>query len=153
MRIVLQSCILFFFSTVPLAAQNEDLREEQIESFKRKATLIPPSPENSLHIIEAVDGMMRAIRERDMSRAYFAFTSKEFRRVTSLSSFTQFVKGSPVLEKNKSLSTTKVLTYENHAVYYAVGIAQDGTVSPIKYDLIIENGNWKILGIQLNVKP
>lgn len=150
---VLQSFILFFFAAFPLAAQNGDLRQEQLESYKRKATLVPPSSENSLPIIDTVDGMMRAVREKDMSRAYFAFTSKEFRRVTSLSAFTQFVKNAPVLDKNKSLSTTKILTYQNNAIYYAVGISQDGTVTNIKYDLIIENGNWKILGIQLNVKP
>ncbi len=152
-----KSLVLICFAAGKISAQDEIpkdvLESEQIESFTRKAGLLPPSAESSLPIIDTVEGMMRAIREQDFTRAYFAFSSKEFRRVTSLDSFSHFVKTSPVLIKNKTISTTKILTYGNNAVYYAVGVAQDGTAVNIKYDLIIENGSWKILGIQLNVKP
>lgn len=139
--------------TTSLLAQNGNLRQEQTESFRRKAGLFPPSPENTLPIIDSVDGMMRALREQDVGRAYFAFTSPEFRRVTSLTDFNRFVKSSPALSKNSTLSTTRVLTYENNAIYYAVGVAQDGTTTNIKFDLVQQDGNWKVLGIQLNVTP
>lgn len=99
-------------------------------------------------LTEAARDQLSAIRSHDYARAY-SYTSNEFKRATSLEVFEKFVNSYPVLNDNKDS------TFSNRQIENGIGIisgsleAKDGTVMPVTYQLVNENGKWKILNIDI----
>lgn len=112
-------------------------------------TLYPPSSEDVQPLIEVVEGHFRALRERDISRAYFSYTSKEFRRTTSLSDFTRFIKNSSFLEKNKTIVTLQAHIDKQGGYYRGIATSVDGEAREVLINFSQEDEDWKIRGIEL----
>jgi TM2 domain-containing membrane protein YozV/Na+-transporting methylmalonyl-CoA/oxaloacetate decarboxylase gamma subunit len=99
-------------------------------------------------ITEAARDQLSAIRAHDYAKAY-SYTSNEFKKATTLEVFEKFVNSYPVLNDNKDS------TFSNRQISNGIGIisgsleAQDGTVMPVTYQLVKENGHWKILNIDI----
>ena len=98
----------------------------------------------------AVEGQLYAIAQGDLSKAYYAYTSRKFRKATSLEEFTRFIH-----------------TYQDYWPHYTfdwnqytttAGLANiEGILySPLQkkwlkvdYHLIQEENHWRILSIKL----
>lgn len=139
-------CILLFsfLLWMPLGAD-----DEKLQSLQERLSLHPPSQEDYVPLLEAIDSQLEAIRLHNYERAYFFYTSKDFRVKTSYHDFNQFVRANPVLLDNKSLTTTEVSINKNIGYYKGVITSTKKDVNTIHYELIFENDAWKILGIQI----
>lgn len=108
-----------------------------------------PQDERSKEVFEVVEKQLQSLRTGDYSKAYLTFTTKEFRKQTSLDSFKQFIKNFPVFSKNKTLTLNEI-HFENQVVSLkGVLTSLEDETYLVEYELIKEDGRWKILGIQI----
>ena len=99
--------------------------------------------------VKTVEKQLSLLSAGDISGAY-ALSSGEFKNATSLEVFTAFVKQYPSLSKNKSHTFTERSVENNQGTIKGSLTAEDGTVTPIIYNLVKENGEWLILNIDIN---
>ncbi|MBS0286634.1 MAG: DUF4864 domain-containing protein [Proteobacteria bacterium] len=97
-------------------------------------------------VANTVKDQLSAIRSGDYTKAY-SYTSTEFQKNTSVDEFKKFIETIPALKDNQSLSINdRSFQNENGSVKGTI-TSKDGMTIPIEYQLIKENGTWKILGI------
>ena len=136
--------------------------------IKQSDELLPASPSNSpivappketptefsvtqnLFIEQVIRDQLEALRGNDYSKAYFAFTSVDFQKSVSLPTFKLFIQ------------TNRLLAMPTH--FEIDGITYDGVLAKVKgkisdayggmarveFDLIQENGLWKIRRFDLS---
>lgn len=97
----------------------------------------------------AVQHQMDAIRAGDVEKAYTVYTAAEFKSTTTMDDFKNFVNHFPALKENKSISINEREVKDNDGYVDATLTAMDGSMLPIQYRLIKEDGVWKILGIRV----
>lgn len=90
---------------------------------------------------------LAALRAHDYSKAY-AYTSTDFKKITSLEAFKKFVISNPVINNNKDFEYTY---FEIDGVGIISGTleAKDGSKIFMTYKVIKERGEWKIDKIDL----
>lgn len=132
---------LFFLIGVPL------LEGQQQENSYLTLSAVPN--EDGDQLVEVVDAFFRALREQDIPRAYFFHTSKEFRRNTSLSDFTRFIKYSSFLEKNKNMIPLQAHVDKQGGYYRGIATSTTGETRELFINFGQEEGDWKIRGIEL----
>jgi len=136
------SLLAFLFLTTFSLADNAALQD-----LENRLLLHPPSKDDYAPIIETVEQQLSAIRVSDYDRAYYYYTTDAFRQRTTYPDFQRFVKGNQVLINNKSISQSAVSSDKNYGYYRGLMTANDGTIRTIQYQLVIENGYWKIQSI------
>lgn len=104
------------------------------------------------HLVDVIDDQLQALREHQIDKAYFDFTSKEFQRTTSFNQFKNFIEAYPVFENNQSAHFSQRSIEHNVATMKGQLTTQDHLKNPIEYKLTKEGGKWKILTIRL-LKP
>ena len=98
--------------------------------------------------VDVVDHQLAALREKDIDKAYYAYTSKEFQKENSLDQFRTFVEAHPIFFHNQSAHFQK-RTLQDHLGKITGHLTSDEHMNvPIKYKLIKEDGKWKILSIR-----
>lgn len=100
-------------------------------------------------LVETADGQLAALRQKNISRAYYEFTSKDFRTTTSFEAFQEFVKSHPALARNESANFGERTIENNVGKLYGTLTAKDGTITPIEYKFVKEEDKWKILTMRL----
>ena len=104
------------------------------------------------NLVDVVDNQLEALRHNDVSKAYNAYTSKEFKEATSLDQFSTFVQAYPVFLNNQSAHFTQRSLEHNIATLKGNLTSNDHVNTPIEFKLIKEDRKWKILSIRL-LKP
>jgi|GEM_PF-2398357 len=107
--------------------------------------------------VDVVDHQLEAFRHQDISKAYYAYTSKDFQTATRLDQFRQFIEAYPVFLNNHSAHFTQ-RSIEDHIGTLKGNLTSiDHVNTPIEYKLIKEEDQWKILSIRLlkgeNIPP
>lgn len=102
--------------------------------------------------VDIVDHQLEALRQHDISKAYYDYTSKDFQAATSLDQFRNFIESYPVFLNNQSAHFTQRSIEHNIRTLKGNLTSHDHVNTPIEYKLIKENNKWKILGIRL-LKP
>lgn len=100
-------------------------------------------------IVKVVNEQLVYLRKGDIEGAY-NLTSGDFRKATSLEQFKKFVSSYPSLFQNKSASFTQREIKNNMGHIEGTLTAMDGSRTPVKYDLVKENNEWRILYIELS---
>lgn len=100
-------------------------------------------------LVDVVDNQLRALREQDISKAYHAYTSLEFQQSTSFEQFRNFVKAYPFFLNNQSASFTQRSIKNNVGTLKGKLTTTDHLTIPVEYQLIKEDGKWKILNISI----
>lgn len=103
-------------------------------------------------LVDVVDHQLDAFRKQDISKAYYNYTSKDFRAATSLDQFRNFVEAYPVFFNNQSAHFSQRSMEHNIGTLKGHITSQDHVNTPIEYKLIKDDGKWKILSIRL-LKP
>lgn len=103
----------------------------------------------SSDVKKTINNQLAAIRAEDAVLAY-SYTTKSFQEITSLESFTKFINTYSGLRNNKSISYKERKTKDNIVYVKAILISRGGSETPIRYQLIKENGHWKIQGLIIN---
>jgi Domain of unknown function (DUF4864)/zinc-ribbon domain len=101
--------------------------------------------------MDVVNGQLKALRQKDIARAYYGYTSKEFQTATSLDQFRNFTKAYPVFFNNQSAHFIEYTMDQNSGTVKGNLIDNNQEITPIEYKLVRE-GKWKILSIHL-LKP
>ncbi|MBX3576591.1 MAG: DUF4864 domain-containing protein [Rhizobiaceae bacterium] len=100
-------------------------------------------------LVEPVERQLAAMKAGNMEAAY-AETSEAFQQATPMDAFIAFVDQNPILKDTASHSFT------NRSINNGIGVLEGqltsstGGVVPVAYQLVKENGVWKIQHIQLN---
>lgn len=121
-----------------IAAAESEVKapDQQTEKSKRNAQ-------------EALDAWMRSLRNRNVSQAYYSFTSKEFRSLTDLTAFKTFLQTYPSLSRNVSFKIQSVAYHDNMVQIVTLASSLTKEDNKVDIQLIFEDGAWKIRGIQV----
>lgn len=103
-------------------------------------------------LVDVVDNQLSALRENDISKAYYNYTSKDFQAATSLDQFRSFIDAYPVFLNNDSAHFSQRTIEHNIGILKGTLTSQDKVNTPIEYKLIKDDGKWRILSIRL-LKP
>lgn len=134
---------LFLFSVLLHAKQPAN------DIKTKKAELKSSWNINSEKLFDVIESQLKALRAKEIDKAYNDYTSTEFRKNTTLESF------KAMISKFKSFSNNRL--FQSHSFYVENEIAtfggdllsEEGESIPVEYDFVMENGKWKILGIQI----
>ncbi len=103
-------------------------------------------------LVDVVDHQLEDLRKQDISKAYYNYTSKDFRAATSLDQFRNFVEAYPVFFNNQSAHFSQRSMEHNIGTLKGHITSLEHVNTPIEYKLIKDDGKWKILSIRL-LKP
>jgi hypothetical protein len=98
---------------------------------------------------EIVENQLAAIRNHQLTEAYYSYSSKEFQAATSLETFKEFVKDIPALSQNESFTLTSKTLDKEQGILVGVLHGKEQTKAEVEYSIIKEEGKWKILSIRL----
>jgi hypothetical protein len=100
-------------------------------------------------LVPPIERQFDALKRGDMQAAY-AETATAFRDSVSLPQFEAFLKQYPSLSRNADHSFSERSVDANGTGHVKGTLKDDrGGVLPIEYQLVKENGQWKILGIKI----
>lgn len=85
-----------------------------------------------------------AVSRGELTKAYYAYTSKNFQKETTLDSFKKGVKGYTLFQGAGSIQFNKRQTNDEEGFLQGIVKSAQGTQSPITLWFIKEEGEWKI---------
>jgi len=98
-------------------------------------------------VISIIDGQLKAFREHNLNLA-FSFASKSLRGHLPQDLFMSVAKQNyPEIWNNKSGDFGIVKDNKQRSTIQVRVVAQDGSNASYDYDLVFEDGSWKIQGI------
>lgn len=97
---------------------------------------------------EAIEGQLEDLRVNKLTAAYYEYTSKSFQDAVSLGHFREFVEKNPSFLKVESIQVLRKEIENNISSLDVLLIATEGQRLPVKYRLIKEGDQWKILSIK-----
>lgn len=100
-------------------------------------------------IYETIQNQVKAIKDGDIKGSYNKYASKDFQKVTSYDVYTKFIKGHPAFAENESIKFDKISVENNTVTISGVLISSDDREFPFDYNLVFEDGIWKILHIEV----
>ncbi len=104
---------------------------------------------NTADLVNTIESQLTALRSGDISKAYYAFTSRDFQRSTPAAAFEKFIRSHPVLVDNQLANFTN-LSFKNDVGTFQGSLqATNGQASRVEFDLVQEDGKWRVLSIQL----
>ncbi len=95
---------------------------------------------------------LTAIHNNRQGEAYYEYTSNDFQQSTSFENFKKFINENTFLTKYKSVQFDTIDVTGNNAVLKGNIIDENDAVIPIKYVLVEEDSDWKVLNIELGEK-
>ncbi len=104
---------------------------------------------NTADLINVIEAQLTALRSHDVSKAYYAYTSRDFQKSTSPSAFERFVQTHPVLSDNKVANFSNLAFKNEVGTFQGSLTAVNNQTIPVEYDLVYEDGKWRILSLQL----
>lgn len=142
-----------FFALIPMIARCDPppnfVDSSQLSNFPLQIT-----PKDSEEILKLIENQMASIQAGDFVQAYNNYTSGQFREVTGLQDFSNFVKYYTVFSRNKNAFFGN-LEFKNRSIATLQGTltSTDGMNMKVEYDFIKEGTQWKIIGIELLRTP
>lgn len=112
----------------------------------------PPRPvrDDTRLILTLIENQISAIQSNNLAAAYDSYTAIAFRNKTSLDEFKFFITSYPVFHRNKNAYFGCAEFAEDHAEIGGTLTDTEGKSAKVDYFLTNENGEWKILGIQID---
>ena len=99
-------------------------------------------------MVEVVEKQLAFLRHGNLKGAY-DLTSKDFQKSTSLEQFQAFVKRYPSLAQNQGHTFTTRTTEGTTGTLKGTLTARDGAVTPVEFQLVKEQGEWRVLFIEM----
>ncbi|MCE2983564.1 MAG: DUF4864 domain-containing protein [Parachlamydia sp.] len=100
-------------------------------------------------LVDVIDKQLEALRDNDISKAYFDYSSQNFMAALSLDEFTRFVQQNPALTTQQTAHFTERSIKDNVSIMKGKLVSADHHEMPIEYRLIKEGKQWKVLSIRL----
>lgn len=104
--------------------------------------------------VNVVNEQLAALRVGDSSKAYYAYTTKEFRKAFSLENFKVMIKRYPVFGRNRTFQVAST-DFDGTTVIKLKGklIAVNGDSMNVNFDVVLEDNEWKIHNVQMTQPP
>lgn len=102
-------------------------------------------------VVKPVEEHLALLQKGDVAAAYNS-ASQAFKNVLSLEEYKKFVSQFPFLSNNKSHNFSEREIKNNIGRVKGTITSVDGAVVPIIFSLVKENGQWKIISIDINPK-
>lgn len=99
-------------------------------------------------MVGVVDKQLELLQRGDLKGAY-SLTSRDFQKNTSLEQFAAFVKKYPSLSQNQGHTFTTRTIENNIGTVKGTLTAKDGAVTPVEFQLVKEQGEWRILFMEV----
>jgi hypothetical protein len=99
-------------------------------------------------LVDVIDDQLEALRKSDVSAAYQEYTSNEFRNTMSPDEFQKFIHAHPILTNNQSAHFTERSIQKHKGTIRGNLTSSDHVKVPVEYELVKENGQWKILSLR-----
>jgi hypothetical protein len=100
-------------------------------------------------IVRVAEKQLNLISSGDLKGAY-ALTSQEFQGSVTYDNFLSYVNNYEVLKSYKGHTISSKETKGDTGTIIGTLTAKDGTATPVEYKFIKENGDWKILSLNLS---
>jgi hypothetical protein len=98
--------------------------------------------------LQPIDGQLRALREKDIAKAYYDYTTEDFRKTTSLEDFTHFVNQYSIFLTHHDVSA-EIQTVQKGEAEILATLNPDEEAVKVQYRLIQSDGQWKIWNLNL----
>lgn len=95
-------------------------------------------------IQDVIQAQLIALRHQDFSTAYYNYTTEKFRENHSLQRFEHYLMENPEFTQYHSSQLNRLSFHNNLAILRGTMTSFDNRTYPIKYELIRENGSWRI---------
>ena len=125
----------------------------KIQSLRLKESLRnDPVDAASIALVNKVEAQLKALRENDITEAYYGSVSKDFQNETPLEIFRQFVQSHPVLSRYTGVEY-KGRKIINDQGFVDLVLNSDQGDFFLEYKLILESGDWRIWSLKLTLSP
>lgn len=91
---------------------------------------------------DTIQEQWRAITNRQLTKAYFAYTSKEYQELTTLKEFKELVNYLPQAIGNDALELSEV--EDDFPIIVIEGLIQGASDLKLYYEMLLHNGVWKV---------
>lgn len=129
-----------------VASQQLVVAEENAVAIK---TPIKTEAFDTRPLLQVIQMQLDQLRQGNIEKAYQDYASKSFQKATSLEAFTGFVKAHPGFLESSDINLGQVSIDNNIVTLSGKLIAKSGQVYPIEYDLVSEDGAWKVVHIEV----
>lgn len=92
---------------------------------------------------------LEAVRKGDVSKAYYAFTSKDFQESTSKEMFEKFLNSQPVYGRNAQFQLNSVKFDADRAEAQVEMRSKSDEVKSVEFKFIYEANKWKIFALKI----
>jgi hypothetical protein len=124
------------------AIQSEKVEEKPSEA--EQAPLFDPKP-----IYSVIESQLGLIRQGKLLQSYNLYTSQEFQKFTTFKEYSAFLSDHPGFINNLSVEFEMVAVNNNVVIVTGNLTSRSGHIYPFEYNIVSENGSWKILHVQL----
>lgn len=100
-------------------------------------------------LTNTINGQLLNIRKQEFYTAYKNYTAQQFRESTPFQQFAKFLHQNVIFSDNQSAEFENLMFNNNIATIRGVLRAKNGDTGLVEYNLIKEEGEWKILGIKI----
>lgn len=100
-------------------------------------------------MIEPVRAQLEKVKEGETSKAYYQFTSKEFRDRTSLDQFKEVVTNFPPLLNWQEIEFKDPIVVDKTTALVEVILHSEGEDAGLEFTLGIENDKWKVWAVRV----
>ena len=143
---------LFINAPTQQPPAQDSVQEPAETAPEPKKAVDPTGSTDAEQLQEVIKSQLAAIRSFDISRAYYAYTTKEFQKTVPLDVFKQFIKKYSVLFRNKH-STMEDVTFKNNvADYTGTLVSVDGDAYKVNIILVNVEGEWKIHSLGMDAQ-
>lgn len=96
-----------------------------------------------------VKSQLSEIQKHQMTKAYYEYSSSEFKKNSSFEEFRSMVTKFPALSNHQSIKIKNVKQENNYGVVFADILENNKPTLSVKYEFIKEDNEWRILKIEI----
>lgn len=147
MKKLVMTCYLLTIGFAFMSAVDAPVQSSEQEA---SSPWIVQPPTDYERAINTIQDQLATLKSTDYSKAYYAYTTKDFRKAFSLDDYKSMVRRFKVFSQNRSFQPENS-DFDGSNIIKIKGklIAGDGDSMKIAYDMVLEDGDWKIQNIQL----
>jgi hypothetical protein len=148
MKKIISTGYIFALCLVFVSAAEAPTQSSQIDTTSPWLVQPPTDYETAINTIR---DQLATLKAGDSSKAYYAYTTKDFRKAFSLDDFKSMVRRFKVFSQNRSFQSESS-DFDGSNIIKLKGklIAIDGDTMKVAFDMVLEDGDWKIQNIQLS---
>lgn len=98
---------------------------------------------------KVIELFFTALRKANLSQAYYAYTSVDFRKTSNWHDFKLFIQRFPSMERNFDYKIVDHEFYDTLGTVDVSVMAVDHSENLVVFDMVWESGQWRILGMQI----